>query len=146
MARPPPQRHPVVLSPHQERVARIVTSLRAAEGFALAGGAALVIAEVVDRQAQDLDFFGATAERVYQLVPVLERALQAEGLEVSSTCANSGFAHLTVTDYQGAVTEIDLGVDARIAGPRCTWTGWSGMCPEDRRDGEGPWCAARRSC
>lgn len=53
-----------MLSPLQERVARIVASLPAAEGFALAGGAALVIAEVVDRQTRDLDFFGATAARV----------------------------------------------------------------------------------
>lgn len=36
----------------QQRVARIVTSLPEAEGFALAGGAALVMAEVVDRQTR----------------------------------------------------------------------------------------------
>lgn len=103
-----------MLSPLQRRVARIVTSLPEAEGFALAGGAALVIAEVVDRQTRDLDFFGATAERVDQLVPVLERALRADGLDVSLKRVNSGFAHYTVTNNDGDVTEIDLGADARI--------------------------------
>lgn len=103
-----------MLSPLQERVAHIVASLPAAEGFALAGGAALVIAQVVDRDTRDLDFFGATADRVDLLVPILEQALRADGLEVSLKRANSGFAHFTVVDDSGDVTEVDLGVDARI--------------------------------
>ena len=80
-----------------------------------------MIAEVVDRQTRDLDFFGATTERVDQLVPVLERALRADGLDVSLKRANSGFAHYTVIDDDGGVTEIGLGADARI---RPAETGW----------------------
>jgi hypothetical protein len=48
-----------VLSPLQEQVGRIVAALPEADGFALAGGAALVVARVVDRATRDLDFFGA---------------------------------------------------------------------------------------
>jgi len=51
-----------MLSPLQERVARIVGGLVEAEGFALAGGAALIVRGDVDRQTRDLDFFGPSAE------------------------------------------------------------------------------------
>jgi hypothetical protein len=103
-----------VLSLLQRRVARIVAELPEAEGFALAGGAALVIAQVVDRETRDLDFFGATADRVDRLVPALEHALRVDGLDVSLKRANSGFAHFTISDDAGGLTELDLGVDARI--------------------------------
>lgn len=103
-----------MLSPLQERVARIIAALPEADGFALAGGAALVIAEVVDRETRDLDFFGATSDRVDQLMPALEAALRSDGLVIAVKRANRGFAHLTVADDEGGVTEVDLGVDARI--------------------------------
>ena len=103
-----------MLSPLQQRVARIVTALPAAEGFALAGGAALVLAEVVERETRDLDFFGATRAQVEHLVPELEAAIRADGLEVAVRRAHGGFAHLTINGEDGEVTELDLGVDARI--------------------------------
>jgi len=103
-----------VLSLLQRRVARIVAELPEAEGFALAGGAALVIAQVVDRETRDPDFFGATADRVDRLVPALEHALRLDGLDVSRKRANRGFAHFTISDNTGGLTELDLGVDARI--------------------------------
>jgi Nucleotidyl transferase AbiEii toxin, Type IV TA system len=103
-----------VLSPLQQRVARIVTALPVAEGFALAGGAALVLAEVVERETRDLDFFGPTNAQVEQLVPELETALRADGLDVMVTRAGHGFARLTIGGQDGSTTELDLGVDARI--------------------------------
>ena len=103
-----------MLSLLQRRVARIVAELPEAEGFALAGGAALVIAQVVDRETRDLDFFGATADRVDRLVPALEHALRLDGLDVSRKRTNRGFAHFTISDNTGGLTELDLGVDARI--------------------------------
>lgn len=103
-----------MLSLLQRRVARIVAELPEAEGFALAGGAALVIAQVVDRETRDPDFFGATADRVDRLVPALEHALRLDGLDVSRKRTNRGFAHFTISDNTGGLTELDLGVDARI--------------------------------
>lgn len=49
-----------MLTPLQEQVARIVAGLAEAEGFALAGGAALIARGDVQRQTRDLDFFGLT--------------------------------------------------------------------------------------
>jgi hypothetical protein len=43
------------LSELQQRVAPLVLSLPEAEGFALAGGSALIAHEVVDRTTGDLD-------------------------------------------------------------------------------------------
>jgi hypothetical protein len=48
MARGAARRHGGVLSPVQERVGRIVTSLPGADGFTLARGTALVATRVVD--------------------------------------------------------------------------------------------------
>jgi hypothetical protein len=71
-----------VLSPLQERVARTIASLDEAEGFALAGGAALILRGIVDRGTHDLDFFGLSADAVARLLPAVEGALVNDGLRV----------------------------------------------------------------
>lgn len=53
-----------MLSPLQEQVAAIIAGLAEAEGFALAGGAALIVRGDVERQTRDLDFFGLTTDAV----------------------------------------------------------------------------------
>ena len=45
------------LSPVQRRIARILFDLPEATGYALAGGAALIIRKVVTRETRDLDAF-----------------------------------------------------------------------------------------
>jgi predicted nucleotidyltransferase component of viral defense system len=102
-----------VLSPLQEQVGRIVAALPEADGFALAGGAALVVARVVDRATRDLDFFGPSADDVDRLVPVVESALVAAELTVRRERCSHGFARLTVVGGDD-VTELDLAADARI--------------------------------
>ena len=52
-----------MLSPVQEDVARLLSTLTEADGFALAGGAALIARGIVDRQTGDLDFFGREPSR-----------------------------------------------------------------------------------
>jgi hypothetical protein len=47
-----------MLTPLQRQIAEIIAGLGAAEGFALAGGAAMILRQAVDRRTQDLDFFG----------------------------------------------------------------------------------------
>jgi len=102
-----------VLSALQERVAPVVISLPEADGFALAGGAALVASGVVDRATRDLDFFGASGDDVDRLWPAVGRALIAAGLEVSRARETHGFVRLIVTDGDDS-TEVDLAADARI--------------------------------
>ncbi len=69
-----------MLSPLQRQVAEIIAGLEEAEGFALAGGAALIARGNVQRQTRDLDFFGLTGSAVDRLVPAVDRALRAAGL------------------------------------------------------------------
>jgi Nucleotidyl transferase AbiEii toxin, Type IV TA system len=70
-----------VLSDLQLRVARIIAGLTEAEGFALAGGAALIVHGDVERATRDLDFFGTTPDAVNRLVPAAELALQQVGFQ-----------------------------------------------------------------
>ena len=74
-----------MLSPLQERVAEIVAGLDEAEGFALAGGAALIARGDVQRQTRDLDFFGLSGDAVDRLAPAVRRALGDAGSS-SATC------------------------------------------------------------
>jgi hypothetical protein len=102
-----------VLTPLQEQVASIVAGLAEAEGFALAGGAALIARGEIQRETRDLDFFGLGADDVDRLVPAVERALQEAGLVVRAVQVSSGFARLIIESGVDS-TELDLGADARL--------------------------------
>jgi hypothetical protein len=102
-----------LLSPLQEQVAEVISSLSEAQDFALAGGAALIARGDVQRQTRDLDFFGLTGEAVDRLLPAAERALQAAELEVERIQVNPGFARLIVGRGDDR-TELDLAADARL--------------------------------
>lgn len=102
-----------MLSPLQEQVAEIIAGLEEAEGFALAGGAALIARGDVHRQTRDLDFFGPTPDAVDRLVPAVDRALREAGLVVHRIQENPGFARLVVESGDDR-TELDLGADARL--------------------------------
>jgi hypothetical protein len=102
-----------VLSPLQERVAAIVAGLAEAEGFALAGGAALIARGDVQRQTRDLDFFGLSPDAVDLLVPAVDRALHDAGFVVDHVQESHGFARLIVESGDDR-TELDLGADARL--------------------------------
>jgi hypothetical protein len=102
-----------VLSPLQEQVAAIIAGLEEAEGFALAGGAALIARGEIDRRTRDLDFFGLTSDAVDRLVPAAERALRTAGLDVERIQVDAGFARLIVAGADDR-TELDLAADARL--------------------------------
>jgi hypothetical protein len=102
-----------VLTPLQERVAAIIAALPEADGFALAGGAALIARGDVDRRTRDLDFFGLTPDAVDHLLPAVDRALGEAGLAVRHVQESHGFARLIV-EGGGDRTELDLGADARL--------------------------------
>lgn len=102
-----------MLTPLQEQVAEIIAGLEEAEGFALAGGAALIVRGDVRRQTRDLDFFGLTADAVDRLLPAVDRALQDAGLVVHHVQESPGFARLIVESSDDR-TELDLSADARL--------------------------------
>ena len=55
LALAPPRDCACVLSPLQQRVARILAALSEAENFALGGGAALIVRGDIDRRTRDID-------------------------------------------------------------------------------------------
>ncbi len=119
-----------MLSELQQRLARIVAQLPQADEFALAGGAALVLANIVDRETRDLDYFGPSAGAVDALAEAVETALMTAGLDVRRERGGHGFVRFIVTDGRDA-TALDIGADARIRpaqpgslGSPCT------SCPE----------------
>ena len=109
----PPRRRLGVLSALQQRVAIVLASLPDAEGFALAGGGALIVRGAVDRETHDLDYFVVEADAIDRLVPALEAALTAGRLAVERRQVAHGFARLSITSGDDH-TEVDLCVDARL--------------------------------
>lgn len=100
------------LSDLQRRVAAIVLSLPEAFGFALAGGGALIVHEIVDRTTSDLDCFGPTRDAVDRLTPALHDRLLDEGFDVAMIQTGHGFARFSVTDTTtGGATLVDIGYD-----------------------------------
>ncbi|MGH9244820.1 MAG: nucleotidyl transferase AbiEii/AbiGii toxin family protein [Acidimicrobiales bacterium] len=102
-----------MLSALQRRVAIVLADLPEAEGFALAGGGALIVRGAVDRETRDLDFFVGEADAVDRLLPALEAALTAGHLAVERRQVAHGFARLSVTAGDDH-TEVDLCVDYRL--------------------------------
>ena len=107
------------LSEVQRRVATIVLSLPEAARFALAGGAALIVHGVIDRDTRDLDCFGASVEDVDRLVPKAITALREAGFTVESEEHQIGFARLRVTSDRDG-TLLDLGFDPSSIAPTPT--------------------------
>jgi hypothetical protein len=106
-----------VLSNLQRRIATILADLAEASGFVMAGGGAIIVRGAVARLTRDLDYFAIDPAEVDQLLPVLEEALLAAGLQVSREQAVPGFARLLVTAEDEQQTRVDLGTDARLLPP-----------------------------
>lgn len=104
------------LSDIQERCASIILRLPEANGFALAGGAALIVHEVSDRGTHDIDCFGPSVAAVDRLAPVAVTALEADGFVVTVIVMATGFAKLVVEDESGR-TQVDLGFDPATRPP-----------------------------
>ncbi len=101
------------MSDLQRRVAALIAALPEADGFALAGGAALIARGDVDRLTRDLDFFGLSGDAVDRLLPAVEAALGDDGLAVVRVQVATGFARLAVSSPDER-TEVDLASDARL--------------------------------
>lgn len=101
----------------QERVASLVTGLPEAEGFVLAGGAAMAAHGVLDRTTRDLDYFGGPeqAAAVHRLAAAVEQAAAASGLDVRRDRQWEAFVRLRVADANDEC-EVDIGIDYRALG------------------------------
>jgi hypothetical protein len=109
-----PSGHPRrLLTPLQEEIARLVAALGEADGFALAGGAALIVRGVVERHTGDLDFFGREAAAVDRLAPALEQAAQRAGMIATVMRQAPGFVRFELSRGDSRC-EVDLGYDARL--------------------------------
>lgn len=97
----------------QREVALIIAELPEAAGFGLAGGAALIVHGEVERQTQDLDFFGLRRSDVDSLAPAAEQALRTAGFDVHRVREGAGFVRFVV-GRSGEATEVDIAADARL--------------------------------
>jgi len=102
-----------LLSGLQQDIARLLAGLPEAEGFALAGGGALIALGIVDRHTGGLDFFGRESVAVDRLGPAFEAAAAAAGLSVTRLRDAPGFVRLEVARGDER-SEVDLGYDARL--------------------------------
>lgn len=104
------------LDPLQRRLLELIREqVPEADGFALAGGGALILHGVVDRPTRDLDLFSTEARDVPLAAAALTEAAQAEGLRVETVRSGASFRRLMVTDPPtGSATLVDLAWDARI--------------------------------
>jgi Nucleotidyl transferase AbiEii toxin, Type IV TA system len=103
----------VSLSEFQRHVASIAFSVAEADGFALAGGGALIAHEIVDRTTKDLDCFGPSRDAVDRFWPAMVKTLEDAGLKVEVHVASHGFAKLSVADPKNSDrrTQVDVGFD-----------------------------------
>ncbi len=103
------------LDPQQHSIGRLLFSLSAAEGFALAGGSALLALGVIRRPTRDVDAFvgaepGAHPGDVRPLAHALEEALTALGWTVAVVRSHETFTRMVAEGDDGP-TGIDLAVD-----------------------------------
>ena len=111
-----------MLTPLQERVARIVASLKDAEGLALAGGMALIERGDVERSTRDLEFFGLSPDCGQGQTSHQGRVLAADPLPVAFPEKNS--------DSRTTVPK-----SAIVALPRTSWPNSLSLCPASFRIG-----------
>lgn len=102
-----------MLTDLQLKIALVVSEVVESEGFALAGGAALIFQGLVDRRTRDLDFFTVDATSVNRVAPEVESALRAKRMTVIRRVDAPGFVRLEVSEG-GEICEVDFGSDARL--------------------------------
>ena len=101
-----------MLTEFQRSALKTVSAASENRGFALAGGAALILQGLVDRQTRDLDFFARESSAVNETCPIIEAALRSDGIDVSRVVDAPGFIRLEISQH-GEKCEVDLGNDAR---------------------------------
>ena len=117
-----PRRRASVLTELQRRVVSIVNEVPEANGFALAGGGALIALGIVDRPTHDLDFFATSPDEVDQALPAIEQSLQTARMTVTRVSVTHGWARLEI-GVGAEHTELDLAHDFRLLPVEATHAG-----------------------
>lgn len=101
----------------QERILRLFFDLPESDGFALAGGGALVVREVVCRTTRDLDLFTTVGREVRLAAEALQARLLALGLQSRVIRSGPSFVRLVVGAGRGEEVVVDLAADTRLMPP-----------------------------
>ncbi len=123
------------LTDGQQEVARILFGLPESEGFALAGGSALVALGVIDRPTRDLDAFvaaraGDPPGDVGPLATAFSAALDGAGWDVEAARRHQTFVRLVAGRDRDSI-EVDLAVDAPPIFPVEILDGIPTLAPQD---------------
>lgn len=123
------------LLPVQRDLARLLFSLPEAAGYALAGGAALVVQQIVDRDTRDLDAFiaatpGPTPGTVDRLADAFTQAAQRAGWTVETIRRHPTFCRF-ILDRDDNTVELDLAVDSPLLEPPRAMDGIPVLTPVD---------------
>ena len=98
------------LTDFQVQVARVFFALPESAGFLVAGGAALIAQELIDRETRDLDLFASPRPSVTTAVEAFESALTGHGWTVTRTQDGAQFVRLLVHGAEDLI--VDIGVDS----------------------------------
>ena len=123
------------LLPVQRDLARLLFSLPEAAGDALAGGAALVVRQIVDRDTRDLDAFvaatpGPTPGTVDLFADAFTEAAQRAGWTLQTIRRHPTFCRF-ILDRDDDTVELDLAVDSPLLEPPTAIDGIPVLTPLD---------------
>ena len=106
-----------MLTDFQEQVAHLFLTMPEAAGYALAGGAALVLQGLVDRDTKDLDFFSSVHGQAVPTTEAFLRTLATAGLHGDIVRSSPTFARIRVHGADGDALLVEIGSDYRLADP-----------------------------
>lgn len=103
----------------QRRIAKLLLSVAADAGFALAGAGALREHGIVDRPTEDIGVFTVMehADEFDESVDSAIAHLRERSFSVEVLTSNPGFRRIQVASVDGDVIDVDLGIDWRSASP-----------------------------
>lgn len=103
------------MDPFHQRLARVALARIGEYGFCLAGGYAVQAHGFLDRSSEDVDLFTTSAaeHEFPNAVAAVIQAYEDDGLDVTMTVSNPGFARLQVADTTAVTAKVELGIDWR---------------------------------
>ncbi len=116
------------LTTFQVHVAQVFFGLRASRGYVVAGGAALLASDLIDRPTQDIDLIAsAPVTSVEEAKASLIKALVRRGYQVVGIHDGPSFSRLIVGN-QGERVLVDLAIDS----PPSSWRRIDSVIPPSR--------------